>query len=146
MDNYMIEALKEANKAYKIGEVPVGCVIVKDEKIIARAHNLKEKKQKCTQHAEIIAINKASKKLKNWRLLDCEIYVTLFPCPMCAGAINQARINSVYYGTIPDNTDVNMTKSILKDNKYGIPIKKIESLMEKECTELLKKFFVKKRQ
>lgn len=83
----MKEALKEAKKAYDKLEVPVGAVIVKDGEIIARAHNEKEEKQDCTKHAEIIVIKKASKKLSNWRLTDCEMYVTLEPCSMCAGAI-----------------------------------------------------------
>ena len=89
---FMREALKEAQKAFVQLEVPVGCVIVKDGKIIAKAHNLKETKQDTTKHAEILAIQKASKKLQSWRLLDCEMYVTLEPCSMCAGAIIQARI------------------------------------------------------
>ena len=89
---FMYQALKEAEKAYNKLEVPVGCIIVKDGKIIARAHNLKETKMDTTKHAEILAIQKASKKLKSWRLIDCEMYVTLEPCPMCAGAIIQSRI------------------------------------------------------
>lgn len=86
-EKYMKEALKEAKKAYDKLEVPVGVVIVKDGKIIARAHNIKEEKKDTTKHAEIIALQKASKKLSNWRLTDCEMYVTLEPCPMCAGAL-----------------------------------------------------------
>lgn len=95
-EKYMKEALKEAKKAYEKKEVPVGCVIVKDDKIIARAHNLKESKNDTTKHAEIIAIQKASKKLNSWRLLDCEMYVTLEPCSMCAGAIINSRIKKIY--------------------------------------------------
>ena len=99
---FMNEALKEANKAYNCGEVPIGAVIVKDNKIIARGYNLKETKNDASKHAEIIAINKASKKLSNWRLIDCTIYVTMFPCPMCASLINQSRISKIIYGTIPN--------------------------------------------
>ena len=88
----MKEALKEAVKAYNKGEIPVGAVIVKDDKIIARAHNQKEEKKDTTKHAEILAIQKASKKLEAWRLQDCEMYVTLEPCSMCAGALIQARV------------------------------------------------------
>ena len=103
-EKYMKEALKQAQKAYDINEVPVGAIIVKDDKIIARAYNLKETKQDTTKHAEIIAIQKASKKLNAWRLTDCEMYVTLEPCSMCAGAIIQARIKKVYIGTMDSKT------------------------------------------
>ena len=101
---FMKAALKEAQKAYDKLEVPVGCVIVKDNKIIARAHNLKETKTDTTKHAEILAIQKASKKLKSWRLTDCDMYVTLEPCSMCAGAIIQSRLNKVYYGAYDEKT------------------------------------------
>ena len=98
-DKYFInQAYKEALKALYIDEVPVGAIIVKDNKIIARAHNLKESLNLSTAHAEIIAINKASKKLKTWHLDDCIMYVTLEPCVMCAGAIIQSRIKKVVYG------------------------------------------------
>ena len=95
---FMNQAYKEAIKALNIDEVPVGAVIVKDNKIIARAHNLKETLNLSTAHAEILAINKASKKLKTWHLDDCIMYVTLEPCVMCAGAIIQSRIKKVVYG------------------------------------------------
>lgn len=94
---YIQLALKEANKASRQGEVPVGAVIVKNNKIISKAHNMVEKKKNCTQHAEIIAIAKASKKIKNWRLNECEMYVTLEPCGMCREAIKNSRIAKVYY-------------------------------------------------
>ena len=94
---FMKEALKEAKKAEQILEVPVGAVIVKDNKIIARAYNQKETKCDTTKHAEILAIQKASKKLKAWRLTDCEMYVTLEPCSMCKEVIKQSRIDQVYY-------------------------------------------------
>ena len=99
-EKFMKEALKEAKKAYKKLEIPVGAVIVKDGKIIARGHNLKETKEDTTKHAEIIAIQKASKKLSEWRLIDCEMYVTLEPCAMCAGAIINSRIRNLYVGTM----------------------------------------------
>ena len=95
---YMDIALKEAMKAYKEDEVPVGCVIVKDDKIIARGHNQKEKKNNAILHAEIVTLNKAQKKLNDWHLNDCTMYVTLEPCVMCAGAIIQSRIKKVIYG------------------------------------------------
>lgn len=97
IEKYINLAYKEAFKAYKLGEIPVGAVIVKNEKIISKAHNLIEIKKDSTKHAEIIAIQKASKKLNNWRLDGCEMYVTLMPCDMCKGAINNSRINTIYY-------------------------------------------------
>ena len=95
---YMNIAIKEAKKAYKYEEVPVGAVIVKNNKVIAKAFNKKEKTKNVTKHAEIIAISKACKKLKNWRLEDCIIYVTMEPCMMCSGAIEQSRIKKIVYG------------------------------------------------
>ena len=97
-EKYMREALKEAKKALKKDEVPIGCVIVHQGKIIARGHNLRESKQQSIAHAEIMAIQKACKKIGSWRLEECDLYVTLEPCPMCAGAILQSRIVNVYYG------------------------------------------------
>ena len=142
---YMKLALKEAQKAYDKGEIPIGAVIVKDNNIIAKAYNLKESKQQSTKHAEIIAIEKASKKLNNWRLLDCTLYVTMFPCPMCASAINQARISRLVYGTIPEYADQQTVDKILSDKNYGLPVEKTGGILEKECLELIQKFFVKKR-
>ena len=97
-EKYIKLALKEAQKALFKDEVPIGCVIVKDNKVIARGYNLRESKKDVTKHAEIVAIEKACKKLNSWRLVDCEIYVTLEPCPMCAGAIYQARIKRLIFG------------------------------------------------
>ena len=94
-EKFMMQAWKEAQKAYEKLEVPVGAIIVKDGKIIARAHNQKETKFDTTKHAEILAIQKASKKLNSWRLIDCDMYVTLEPCSMCAGAIINSRIKNV---------------------------------------------------
>lgn len=145
-DTYFMNiAHKEALKAFNCGEVPIGAVIVKDNKIIAHAHNLKKSKNNATRHAEIMAIEKASKKLNNWRLLDCVMYVTMFPCPMCASAINQSRISRVVYGTIPEYANVNLINDILNDNKYGIPVDITGGILQEECTDLLKKFFLKKR-
>ena len=95
---YMKIAIKEANKAFKINEVPVGAVIVKNKKIIAKAYNKREKTKNVINHAEIIAITKACKNIKNWRLDDCEIYITMEPCMMCSGAIQQSRIKKIIYG------------------------------------------------
>ena len=128
MDKYLKEALKEAQKAYKKLEVPVGAVIVKEDKIMARAHNLRETKNNALAHAEIICINKACKKLGTWRLEDCKMYITLAPCQMCMGAIKQARINEVYIGALDDKNNEQ-----LEDN-----VKYIEN---KECSEILTQFF-----
>ena len=128
MDKYLKEALKEAQKAYKKLEVPVGAVIVKEDKIIARAHNLRETKNNVLAHAEIICINKACKKLGTWRLEDCKMYITLAPCQMCMGAIKQARINEVYIGALDDKNNEQ-----LEDN-----VKYIEN---EECSEILTQFF-----
>ena len=145
-DTYFMNiAYKEAVKAYNCGEVPIGAVIVKDNKIIARAHNLKESKNNATKHAEIIAIDKASKKLNNWRLNDCIIYITMFPCPMCASAINQSRISKIVCGTMPEYANKNTIYDILNDKNYGLPVKIVENVLNDECTELLRKFFSKKR-
>lgn len=95
---FMKEALKEAERAFELKEVPVGCVIVKDDEVIARAHNLVESLQNPLKHAELIAIEKASEKIKSWRLIDCELYVTLEPCAMCASAMVYSRIKKVYFG------------------------------------------------
>ena len=138
----MQEALKEAKKAIKKLEVPVGCVIVKDEKIIARAHNQKETKTDTTKHAEIMAIQKASKKLEAWRLLDCEMYVTLEPCSMCAGAIIQARIKKVYIGAMDEKTGAcGSVLNLLQDYPFNHKVE-IEIGIEKEkCEKELKEFF-----
>lgn len=97
MNKYMNLALKESKKAFISNDIPVGAVIVKNNKVIAKAYNKKNKSNLIIDHAEIIAITKANKKINNWRLDDCDIYVTLFPCPMCASAIKQSRIKNVYY-------------------------------------------------
>lgn len=143
MENkFMKEALKEAQKAYDKLEVPVGCVIVKDGIIIARAHNQKETKLDTTKHAEILAIQKASKKLESWRLLDCEMYVTLEPCPMCAGAIINSRIKKVYIGTKDEKTGACGSKlNLLEDYTFNHKVEIETGIMKNECEEILKKFF-----
>ena len=138
----MLEALKEADKAFKLGEVPIGAVIVKDGKIISRAFNKKESSNLATSHAEILAINKACKKLNNWRLLDCTLYVTVEPCLMCCGAIIQSRIKKVIYGTT--NEYYGAVESI--DNtlkKYNIEVE--SNILQNKCSYILKEFFKKRR-
>lgn len=139
---YMKQALKEAEKAYKKLEVPVGAIIVKDEKIIARAHNQKETKTDTTKHAEILAIQKASKKLKSWRLIDCEMYVTLEPCSMCAGAMINSRIKKVYIGAKDEKTGaVGSVLNLFNDYTFNHKVEVETGIMEKECQEILKQFF-----
>jgi tRNA(adenine34) deaminase len=139
---FMKIALTEAKKAYKKLEIPVGVVIVKDGKIIARAHNEKEEKNDATMHAEIIAIKKASKKLKNWRLTDCKMYVTLEPCTMCAGAIIQSRISKVYIGTMDVNTgSCGSVYNVFEDYKFNHHVEAEYGICKEECERILKQFF-----
>ena len=138
MEKYMNIALKEAMKALKHGDIPVGAVIVKNGKVIAKAYNKRENKNVTTYHAEILAINKACKKIHNWRLNDCELYVTMEPCMMCCGAIIQSRISKVVYGTSNENFGYS---SILEKNNIEI----ISSILEKKCREIVQNFFAKKR-
>ncbi len=146
-EEFMREALKEAKKAYKKLEIPVGAVIVKNGEIIARAHNKKESKKDTTKHAEILAIQEASKKLDNWRLMDCEMYVTLEPCPMCAGAIIQSRIKKVYIGTMDEKTGAcGSVLNLLKDYKFNHEVEVETGIMQNECEELLKQFFKELRE
>ena len=144
---YMKEAIKEAKKAAKKLEVPVGCVIVKNGKIIARAHNQKETKNDTTKHAEILAIQKASKKLEAWRLLDCEMYVTLEPCSMCAGAIIQARIKKIYIGTMDEKTGAcGSILNLLKDYPFNHKVEVETNILQETCSNMLKQFFRELRQ
>ena len=143
---YMDEAIKEAKKALSVDEVPIGCVIVFNGEIIARAHNRKEELQQVTAHAEVLAIEQACRFMKSWRLEDCTLYVTLEPCPMCAGTIQQARIPMVVFGardpkggSYGSNFNLNEVKGL---NHYPM----IESGIEEEkCSKLLKDYFKTKR-
>lgn len=138
----MLEAIKEAKKAYEKNEVPVGCVIVRDGKVIARGHNLKEIKCDTTKHAEIIAIQKASQKLKSWRLIDCDMYVTLEPCSMCAGAIIQSRISKLYFGASDLKTGaVGSVLNLLEDYKFNHQVEFQGGILKDECENILKQFF-----
>ena len=141
-EHYMKQALKEAEKAYKKLEVPVGAVIVKDGKIIARAHNQKETRTDTTKHAEILAIQKASKKLESWRLIDCEMYVTLEPCSMCAGAMINSRIKKVYIGAMDEKTGAaGSVLNLFNDYTFNHKVEAETGIMEKECQEILTQFF-----
>lgn len=136
----MKKAIKEAKKAYIKGDVPVGCIIVKDNQIISKAHNQKENKNNAIKHAEIIAISKACKKLKTWHLDDCILYTTMEPCMMCTGAIIQSRIKKIYY-SISNETFGELEKYKLKNNK--IEIKK--NILANQSQQLLRNFFEEKR-
>lgn len=141
-EKFMKAALKEAKKAAEKLEVPVGCVIVKDGKIIARAYNEKETKLDTTKHAEILAIQKASKKLQAWRLIDCEMYVTLEPCAMCAGAIVNARIKKLYIGTKDPKTGAaGSVLNIFKDYPLNHKVEVEYDILQQECEKTLKEFF-----
>lgn len=141
-EKFMKEALKQAKKAYEQLEVPVGAVIVKDGKIIARAYNQKEQKQDTTNHAEILAIKKASKKLNSWRLTDCDMYVTLEPCSMCTGALIQSRIRKVYIGALDEKTGAcGSVLNLSEDYKFNHKLEIETGILKDECEELLKKFF-----
>lgn len=143
---YMKQAIKEAEKAYKKLEVPVGAIIVKDGKIVARAYNQKETKTDTTKHAEILAIQKASKKLKSWRLIDCEMYVTLEPCTMCAGAIINSRIKKVYIGTMDQKTGaVGSVLNLFNDYTFNHQVESETGILKEECENILKQFFKKLR-
>lgn len=144
-DFHITKALLEAKKSLSKDEVPVGAIIVKNDKIIAVAHNLKESKNDVTAHAEILAIRKATKKLKDWRLNDCILYTTLEPCPMCAGAIIHSRIKKVVFGAKDlrwgaAGTIVNLFKK--KNFNHQV---EVEYLENKNCAQILKTFFKQKR-
>ncbi len=143
---YMKEAIKEAKKAELIDEVPIGCVIVRSDKIIARGHNVRETKQSPIGHAEIVAINKASKKLNSWRLEDCDIYITLEPCIMCSGAIIQSRIKNIYYGASdPKGGALGSSIDVLQANNINHHPIVHKGILADECAEMLRSYFRKKR-
>lgn len=141
-EKFMKEALKQAKQAYNKLEVPVGAVIVKDGKIIAKAYNQKECKNDTTNHAEILAIKKASKKLNSWRLIDCDMYVTLEPCSMCAGALIQSRVRKVYIGAQDAKTGAcGSVLNLLEDYKFNHVVEVENGILKNECENLLKDFF-----
>jgi len=143
--DYMDLAIREAEKAFYKGEVPVGVVIVKDGQIISQKHNLKEKMKLTTAHAEILAIEEASKKLDNWRLSGCHMYVTLEPCPMCAAAIAQSRISKLYIGTFnKDMGACGSTINLLGYNVFNWQVD-IKWCYNQKCSDLLTSFFKNRR-
>lgn len=142
---YMRQALKEALKADKIDEVPIGCVIVLDGEIIARGYNKREKLENSLAHAEIVAINKACKKINSWRLEDATMYITLEPCVMCSGAIIQSRIKKVIYGAYDYRFGAHKSIINLFDVKFNHQVDIKGGLLEEECSNLIKDFFKRLR-
>lgn len=145
-EKWMKEAIKQAKLAFKHDEVPIGCVIVKDNEIIARGYNKREKLQQSYAHAEMIAIEKACKKVGSWRLEECDLYVTLEPCPMCAGTIIQSRIRNVYYGANdPKGGCVGSLINIFEIKGFNHYPRYQSGILKDECSKLLKDFFKMKR-
>lgn len=138
---FMKEALKEAKKAYKKEEIPVGAIIVKNGEIISRGHNLKESKLNTLKHAELIAIERASKQLKGWRLEDCEMYVTLEPCAMCSGALINSRIKKVWIGTMDEKTGTCGSVLNLLEYPFNHKVEIETGILQSECEKILKEFF-----
>lgn len=146
-EKYMREALKQAKKAYALGEVPIGCVIVHEGKIIGRGYNRRNTDKNTLSHAEITAINKASKVIGDWRLEDCTLYVTLEPCQMCAGAIVQARITEVVMGSMnPKAGCGGSILNILEMPQFNHQAIVTRGVLGQECSDMLKLFFTELRE
>lgn len=142
-ERFMKEALKQAKKGFDKGECPIGCVIVKDGKVLVRSHNMKLTKCNPILHAEVVAIDKACKKIGDWRLNDCDMYVTLEPCTMCAGAIIQSRIRKVYFGAYEPKSGAVVSCNDIFEVSHGHN-HKVEfegGIMEKECSQMMLDFF-----
>ena len=141
-EKYMKEAIKQAKKAYKLGEVPIGCVIVYEGKIIGRGYNRRKTDKNTLSHAEIIAIRKASRVMGDWRLEGCQLYVTLEPCQMCAGAIVQARIPEVYMGCMnPKAGCAGSVLNILEMDGFNHKVQVTRGVLEEECSQMMSQFF-----
>ncbi len=145
-EKYMIEAIKQAKKAEALGETPIGAVIVKDGKIIARGYNTRETKKKATGHAEIMAIERACKKLGGWRIPDASMYVTLEPCPMCSGAIIAARIDNLYFGAYDKKSGCCGSKcNLFEDGLFNYKVNTMGGIMEDICSSMMSDFFKRLR-
>lgn len=143
---FMAEALIEAEKAYNMGEVPIGAVVVKDGHIIGRGHNLREAKKDPTLHAEIIAIREAAAFLGGWRLIGCDIYVTIEPCPMCAGAMIQGRIDRLIFGALDAKSGcAGSLYNLPEDKRFNHRLKVIPGIMADECRTIMQSFFRARR-
>ena len=141
-ENYMKEAIKQAKKAYAIGEVPIGCVIVYEGKIIGRGYNRRTIDKNPLAHAELIAIKKASKKMGDWRLEDCTLYVTLEPCQMCSGAIVQARMKKVVVGCMnPKAGCAGSILNLLQVEQFNHQVELETGVLQEECSMMMKNFF-----
>lgn len=145
-EKYMMEAMKQAKKAYALGEVPIGCVIVHEGQIIGRGYNRRNTDRNTLAHAEISAINRASKNIGDWRLEECTLYVTLEPCQMCAGAIVQARIPEVVMGCMnPKAGCAGSILNILEMPEFNHQVSVTRGILEQECSDMLKQFFAELR-
>ncbi len=144
MNKFIDAAIKQAQKAFEQGEIPVGAVVVKDGKILSKGFNMREKTQNATKHAEISAIEKACKKLGSWRLDGCDIYVSLEPCPMCAGAIANARIKNLFYACKENTSNDNLLQTILASSRLNHKVC-FEMIEDKRAGKLLSDFFKDKR-
>lgn len=142
-EQMMREAIKQAKKAFKEGEIPIGAIIVKNGDIIAKAYNKRNKSRDATSHAEIVAIKKACKFLGDWRLVECEMFVTCVPCPMCAGAIVNSRIKKVYFGATNENQSI--FENILLKSNLNHTCAFEGGMLQEECSKLLSNFFEEKR-
>lgn len=143
---YMDMAILEAKKAALEDEVPVGCVIVFNDNVISKAYNKKESLKMVTGHAEIIALEEASNKMNNWRLDGCDVYITLEPCPMCASALKQARVNHIYCGlSNSDKNNFKIISDILQSDRTNPSVAITNDLAVEKVSELLKKFFENRR-
>jgi len=143
---FMEEALKEAKIAYSLQEIPVGAIVVYNKRIITRAHNRKEELQDPTAHAEILALQKAARYLGTWHLENATLYVTLEPCPMCAYAMVQARIKRLVFGASDPKTGAaGSVVNIIQNKKFNHQIEITKNILNKECSLILKKFFLEKR-
>ena len=141
-EKYMREAVRQAKKAYALGEVPIGCVIVHDKKIIGRGYNRRNTDKSTLSHAELIAIRKAGKVIGDWRLEECTLYVTLEPCQMCAGAIVQARIPRVVMACMnPKAGCAGSILNILDRPQFNHQVESVRGVMEDECAQMLRDFF-----
>ncbi len=143
---YMKLALQESEAAKAIGEVPIGAVVVRKGEVIARAHNKRETDKNATAHAELLAIQKACEAVNGWRLTETTLYVTIEPCPMCAGAILQSRIDRVVIGAMdPKAGACGSLLNILQDERFNHQVEIITGVLEEECSEIMKQFFSKLR-
>lgn len=139
---YMLEALAEAQKAYELGEVPIGAVVVLEGGIIGRGHNLREKLRDSTAHAEIMALREAARTINDWRLADSILYATVEPCPMCAGALIQFRVKTLVYGAAdPKAGAVDSVMDVLREPRFNHQVGVLSGVLAEECAAIIKRFF-----